>query len=267
MTSIPENTIDHVRKRMKQATLPYRSLLEDTTPVIEHVLTALRSVDAVKTNDINPTFLHRIACEQLFARLREKRISTTSTVAPFSSLTDDQCLASFLAAMGYSERDASELIGWSPRKYRNLLRSAEVELKVSDAHQWTSHQLRFALEATPQTPSCPSSMTIWSCAHGDVEPEEVVPNALHTAHCGHCSELWLLAWGIDPQLQRGPFLTRSDTEDMRDIKEPITINTRPSPDTPSSMRPLKQEHSWLGPIALRGIIVLLTLTAFAYLLS
>ena len=265
MTTIPDNTIRHVRQRLRQATKPYRSLMEDTNPVIEHVLTALASVDAIQNNDVNPSFLHRVACEQLFTRLRDVRDMTSDVEAPFHPLSDDQCLASFLAAMGYNEKDASELLGWSPRKYKNLLRSAEMELNVAHANQWTSNQLRFAIEHAPRAASCPSTLHIWSCAHGDLEPEEVIPTALHTAHCGRCSELWLLAWGIDPQLQRGPFLTRSDTEDMRDYNEPITMNTQRSPQEYTGEPEPKAR--WIGPILVRAVVVFLVLSLFVYLLG
>ena len=265
MYDLPSSTLEQVHARLRNATRPYKALMTDTGPIINQVLAALSEVEAIRRSDVNPHFLNRITCEMLHKTLREERTPEDAPEqAPLTSLPQDQQVTAFLVAMGYSLAEISDLLSWSPRKAKNLLTSAHKALGLETDQQLISQQLRFATDDSELKEGCPSNVQVCSCAHGDCEPDEAVETALHSVECGHCTELWLLAWAIEPTLSKGPLLARSITEDMRDASEPVTLSgptvmqEQPTIESPAST------ESWMISVAILGALILMTLFVLAY---
>jgi hypothetical protein len=142
-------------------------------------------------------------------------------------------VTTFLTAMGYSIVQSAELLDWSPRKAKNLLTRGQKALSIPTHQQLMAQQLRFATETPGKPDACPDKLTIWSCSHGDCEPDQTLEAIRHSVGCGHCTELWLLAWAIDPTLHNEAMLARSETEDMRDqggtLEQPTPLDLFESP--------------------------------------
>ena len=100
-------------------------------------------------------------------------------------------------------------------------------------------------------------MHLWCCAHGDEEPEEIIKAALHSVRCGHCTELWLLAWAIEPELNDSPLLARSVTEDMRD-HEPETLDGPVLIDDIYINDPTETKP-WMIVVAIAGVALLIAM--------
>ena len=90
---------------------------------------------------------------------------------------------------------------------------------------------------------------------------------MHSLSCGKCTELWLLAWAIEPELNQNPLLTRSMTEDMRDNSEPLTLDGptfRPSLDLPQAPA---ENQAWMFWVVAVGTLILGALLVLAYMVS
>jgi hypothetical protein len=212
--------------KIRTALVPYKALMINTSLVVEEVLASIYAVESVQAGDVNPHFLNRLTSELLHRRMCQDDGELASEEAPpLGVLQEDQQLAAFLTYAGYSLDIASELLGWSPRRTKNLLLSARKHLNLRSDSDLLILQLRYARRHQGTGEGCLSSAEIWSCAHGETEEEPLMDAIAHSVQCGRCSELWLLGWKIEPVLDRSPLSTRSITEDMRNTAEPKELPT------------------------------------------